>query len=128
MPANTEARAIIAEHVRTAHLTRNDEARDVAAFEAEQAHASRHLAQQAFVAAHRALVKALAAEHRAVAKEAAANGVPAAKFIAAAVTNARTASGTWSGGPHSCENVVEALTRESWLDIADDASTPSLFG
>lgn len=123
MTANTEAKAIIADHIRAA----NDKARDVATFEAEQARTSRHLAQQAFVAAHRALVKALAAEHRAVAKEAAANGVPAAKFIAAAVTNARTSSGTWSGGPYVHSNVIEALTRESWLDIADDAVTPSLF-
>lgn len=105
-----------------AEIKRN-EARD----EAERAADQRRAAQHAFVAAHRNLAWALNQECKAVAAEAAANGVPLAKFLAGAVTNARTASPTWSGGAHSADNVVEALRRESWLDLADDASTPSLF-
>lgn len=108
----------------------NDTAFDrinITAAEADHARRVRAQAQEAFISTYRQLVWALDQEVAALANEAAANGVPATKFIAACVTNARNKAATWSGGAHSKDNVIEALTREAWLNIADDAATPSIF-
>ena len=94
---------------------------------ARAAAATREVAQEAFVAAYRQLVWTLNQETAALAKKAAANGVSYNHFISGAISTARSRGATWSGGAHHHCNVIEALTREAWLDIANDWRTSSLF-
>ena len=95
--------------------------------EATRATDARGTAQEAFVSAYHQLVWTLNQETAALAKEAAANGVSYDQFISGAINTARSRGATWSGGAHHHCNVIEALTREAWLDIANDYRTPSLF-
>lgn len=106
-----------------AEIKRIEEARD----EATRSTGARIIAQEAFAAAHRQLVWALNQETAALAKEAAANGVSYDQFIANAISTARSKAATWSGGAHSHHNVIEAVTREAWLDFAADCRTPFIF-
>jgi hypothetical protein len=67
------------------------------------------------------------AEVTATAKDAAARGMPHSKFLEACIANAHTNSATWSGGPQSTPNVIEALTAHAWLAAASDLHTSFLF-
>ena len=63
----------------------------------------------------------------ATAKEAAAYGLTHDKFVAACVANARCNRAQCSGGADHAENVIEAATRQAWLNAAEDIHLFSLF-
>lgn len=89
--------------------------------------AARYTAQQTLTTALRKFYEALQAEVTATAKDAAARGMAHSKFLEACIGNARTNSASWSGGPQSTPNVIEALTAHAWLAAASDLHTSFLF-
>ena len=88
---------------------------------------ARHAVQEILTKARRDLDKALDAEIYAIALVAAANGKTHAQFIAIAATNARQFSASWSGGPSTPTNIVEAATRDAWLRAATDVQISFAF-
>jgi hypothetical protein len=88
---------------------------------------TRHEAQQALTSALSNFRDALQAEIDATAKDAAARGVPYGKFLQACIANARSNGATWSGGPQSATNVIEAITSRAWLEAAHDIHVSFYF-
>lgn len=88
---------------------------------------ARHEAQQTLATALRKFHEAAQAEVTATAKDAAERGVPYRKFLQACIANARSNGATWSGGPQTTPNVIEAIVAHCWLEAAHDIHISFFF-